>query len=214
MQDSSARQRKQEKESCWGSAALRKVGENIKKYSFSLFLFISSARRAVTPQCPTTQWICSRGSLGLATLACHHCSASNPKLPINSWAHPHLPEGTMTFPSSPLCASLLTDPTLPPKPRSVFSKHAPRDAAWVCDVLTYLQDIYPHLGFCPSVRALNYEKEEKVNLSVVFPGSNKSVSVQANWQRHGVGSELSTRSSRTSQRNLSNDACLCAKKKC
>lgn len=58
----------------------------------------------------------ARSLLGLATPTCHHRSASNAKLPINSWAHPHLPEGTMTYPSFCLHYSAEHRPPLSPQP--------------------------------------------------------------------------------------------------
>lgn len=137
------------------------------------------------------------------------------------------PEPTPTcpkarWPSPPPQSVLLHSRTqrCPPEPRSVLSKHAPRDATRLCDVQT-LRDICPHLCFCPSVRTLNYKKEEKVNLSVVFPGSYKSESFRGNWERHGFGSETQHQNNclaQDSQRNLHKtfcyDACLvCSLKK-
>lgn len=118
----------------------------------SLFLSLWLGELWQLPRCPATQWICSRGSLGLATPTCHHRSASNPKLPINSWAHPHLPEGTMTYPPTPPFSVLYSTqhkPPTAPQPSSVLSKHAPWDASWHHDI-QMLRDIRPHL--CVSVR--------------------------------------------------------------
>lgn len=81
----------------------------------SLFYSISLARWAVTVAampCDTVNM--QRGSLGLATQTCHHHSASNPKLPINSWAHPHLPEGTVTCPPSVCSIPHSTNPPTAP----------------------------------------------------------------------------------------------------
>lgn len=113
---------------------------------------------------------CSRGSLGSG-----HTGLSSPfsvKPPPNYQLtpeppppSPHLPEGTMTFPSSSARFPRSRSHRCPLNPglRSLHTPHAmpPR----LRDART-LREICPHLCFCPSVRALNYKKKKNRRKSI------------------------------------------------
>lgn len=125
------------------------------------------------PRCPATVDVCSRGSLSLATQTCHHCSASNRKLPINSWATPTCLKAPWPAPLQFAPFHMALTPTAS-QPCSMLSKYAPWDTPWLHDI-QMLRDILPHLylSVCLSVRPLNFTKEDKVSLSA-YSGARQS----------------------------------------
>lgn len=162
----------------------------------SLFLSLWLGELWQLPRCPATQWICSRGSLGLATPTCHHRSASNPKLPINSWAHPHLPEGTMTYPPTPPSVCSIPHSTNPPLPLNpaLYSLNMPHEMPH--DTMTYrCSEIFVPICVCLSV-CQTPELYKRGESQFVCARSGQSVAITAyhsggNRERHaGWGSRI------------------------
>lgn len=118
------------------------------------------------PRCSATKWIYSRSSLGLAMQTCHHHSPSSPKLPITSWAHPHLPQGTMTCP--PLHCALLHAALTPTASHFSPVSETPKMPH---DFMTYgcSEKFFP---ICMYLSVCQYPElygKDKVNLSTPVP---------------------------------------------